>query len=65
MSTTRSEGAAAAAAAAGAANQQQQPAVLFRGKRPYKMLGPYLMGNQLGEGTQGKVREAVHQEERL
>ncbi len=58
MSTTRSEGPSAAAAAA--ASTQQQPAVLFRGKRPYKMLGPYLMGNQLGEGTQGKVREAVH-----
>ena len=31
-------------------------------KKAGKLVGPYLVGELIGEGTQGKVKEAVHSE---
>ena len=36
----------------------QPSAIIYQGKKGYKMLRQYLMGDMLGEGAQGKVKEA-------
>ena len=33
--------------------------IIYQGKKGYKMVRQYLMGDMLGEGAQGKVKEAV------
>ena len=37
----------------------QPSALIYQGKKGYKMVRQYLMGDMLGEGAQGKVKEAV------
>ena len=37
-------------------------AIIYQGKKGYKMVRQYLMGDLLGEGAQGKVKEAVDSE---
>jgi serine/threonine-protein kinase 11 len=38
------------------------PALVYKGKKEYKIIGKYMMGEVIGEGMQGKVREALHSE---
>ena len=37
----------------------QPSTIIYQGKKGYKMVRQYLMGDMLGEGAQGKVKEAV------
>ena len=37
----------------------QPSTIIYQGKKGYKMVRQYLMGDLLGEGAQGKVKEAV------
>ena len=36
----------------------QPSTIIYQGKKGYKMVRQYLMGDMLGEGAQGKVKEA-------
>ena len=36
----------------------QPSTIIYQGKKGYKMVRHYLMGDMLGEGAQGKVKEA-------
>ena len=40
----------------------QPSTIIYQGKKGYKMVRHYLMGDMLGEGAQGKVKEAVDSE---
>mmetsp|Transcript_35600 Transcript_35600/g.74767 ORF Transcript_35600/g.74767 Transcript_35600/m.74767 type:complete len:371 (-) Transcript_35600:14-1126(-) len=42
--------------------QAAPSAVIHKGKKEFKMVGNYMMGEVIGEGTQGKVRQALHSE---
>lgn len=36
--------------------------IMGKGKKEFKIIGKYMMGEVIGEGMQGKVREALHSE---
>ena len=40
------------------AGLHQPSTIIYQGKKGYKMVRQYLMGDMLGEGAQGKVKEA-------
>ena len=40
----------------------ERSSIIKADKKAGKLVGPYLVGELIGEGTQGKVKEAVHSE---